>query len=81
LGPAYGRSALSAQLAFRGGRNIALKMSPHQVDQTIAFYRDVLGQHGGTRCAEIERLADGFWDRQSDRIGPPIAHLAEDPGL
>lgn len=29
--------------AFTGGRNIALKLPPHQVDATIAFYRDVLG--------------------------------------
>lgn len=28
---------------FAGGRNIAMKVPPHQYDATIAFYRDVLG--------------------------------------
>ncbi|MFN7171864.1 MAG: hypothetical protein ACK4P3_03640 [Fimbriimonadaceae bacterium] len=27
---------------FRGGRNIALKIPPHQFEQSLAFYRDVL---------------------------------------
>jgi catechol 2,3-dioxygenase-like lactoylglutathione lyase family enzyme len=38
-----GRFALSSQLRFRGGRNIALKVPPRQFEQTVAFYRDVLG--------------------------------------
>jgi catechol 2,3-dioxygenase-like lactoylglutathione lyase family enzyme len=29
--------------AFRGGRNIALKVPPHQFEATVAFYRDTLG--------------------------------------
>jgi catechol 2,3-dioxygenase-like lactoylglutathione lyase family enzyme len=28
---------------FAGGRNIAVKVPPHQWQQTVAFYRDVLG--------------------------------------
>ena len=28
---------------FAGGRNIALKVPPHQYDATVQFYRDVLG--------------------------------------
>lgn len=28
---------------FSGGRNIALKVPPHQYDSTVRFYRDVLG--------------------------------------
>ena len=28
---------------FKGGRNIAMKVPPHQYDATVAFYRDVLG--------------------------------------
>jgi len=28
---------------FSAGRNIALKIPPHQFDATVAFYRDVLG--------------------------------------
>lgn len=26
-----------------GGRNIAMKVPPHQFDQTVRFYRDVIG--------------------------------------
>ena len=29
--------------AFNGGRNIAIKVPPHQWEETVAFYRDVLG--------------------------------------
>jgi len=29
--------------AWRGGRNIALKVPPHQFDATVGFYRDTLG--------------------------------------
>lgn len=29
--------------AFRGGRNIAMKVPPHQWEETVAFYRDVVG--------------------------------------
>jgi catechol 2,3-dioxygenase-like lactoylglutathione lyase family enzyme len=28
---------------FAGGRNIALKVPPHQYEATVRFYRDVLG--------------------------------------
>ena len=28
---------------FRGGRNIALKVPPHQWEATVRFYRDTLG--------------------------------------
>jgi predicted enzyme related to lactoylglutathione lyase len=28
---------------FSGGRNIAMKVPPHQWETTVAFYRDVLG--------------------------------------
>ena len=28
---------------FSGGRNIALKLPPHEFDSTVKFYRDVLG--------------------------------------
>lgn len=30
-------------LKFRGGRNIAMKLPPHQYEATIKFYRDTLG--------------------------------------
>lgn len=34
---------------FEGGKNIAMKVPPHQYDATVAFYRDLLGleQFGG----------------------------------
>jgi catechol 2,3-dioxygenase-like lactoylglutathione lyase family enzyme len=28
---------------FAGGKNIAMKVPPHQYDTTVAFYRDLLG--------------------------------------
>jgi hypothetical protein len=28
---------------FSGGRNIAMKVPPHQWDETVGFYRDVVG--------------------------------------
>ena len=31
------------QLTFAGGRNIAMKVPPHQWKATVAFYRDTLG--------------------------------------
>jgi hypothetical protein len=37
------RATLRAGPHFQGGRNIALKVPPHEFDQTGGFYRDVLG--------------------------------------
>ena len=28
---------------YRPGKNIAIKVPPHEYDQTIAFYRDIIG--------------------------------------
>lgn len=28
---------------YSGGRNIAMKVPPHQYDETVRFYRDVIG--------------------------------------
>jgi catechol 2,3-dioxygenase-like lactoylglutathione lyase family enzyme len=28
---------------FEGGRNIAMKIPPHQFDETVRFYREVIG--------------------------------------
>lgn len=28
---------------FSGGKNIAMKVPPHQYEQTVAFYKDILG--------------------------------------
>ena len=35
--------AKTARPAFTGGRNIAMKIPPHEYDSVVAFYRDVLG--------------------------------------
>lgn len=40
---------MSVRPAFSGGRNIAMKVPPHEYDAVVAFYRDVLG---------LEELAD-----------------------
>jgi catechol 2,3-dioxygenase-like lactoylglutathione lyase family enzyme len=34
---------MNASSRFRGGRNIAMKVPPHQFDATVRFYRDVAG--------------------------------------
>lgn len=34
---------MSSPRPFSGGRNIAIKVPPHQYEATVAFYRDVLG--------------------------------------
>ncbi|MCZ2837908.1 hypothetical protein [Modestobacter sp. VKM Ac-2985] len=35
--------AASAGPDFRGGRNIAMKVPPHQWEETVRFYRETLG--------------------------------------
>jgi catechol 2,3-dioxygenase-like lactoylglutathione lyase family enzyme len=34
---------MAAQPAFAGGRNIAMKVPPHEFEATVRFYREVLG--------------------------------------
>ena len=34
---------------FSGGRNVAMKIPPDAFEQTVAFYRDVLGMRGEDR--------------------------------
>ncbi|ATJ82316.1 VOC family protein [Halomonas beimenensis] len=34
---------MNGKAGFQGGRNIALKVPPHQYEATVGFYRDVLG--------------------------------------
>ncbi|TYR29793.1 VOC family protein [Mesorhizobium microcysteis] len=41
---------------FEGGRNIALKVPPHQYDDTVRFYRETLG----LRMIEGHEPAVGF---------------------
>jgi catechol 2,3-dioxygenase-like lactoylglutathione lyase family enzyme len=65
------RSPLSAKLAFRGGRTIALKVPPHQFDGTVAFYRDVLGLEHLTTHDQSEAFRFGncsLWIDLSPRL-------------
>jgi len=34
---------MDADVKFSGGRNIAMKVPPHQYEATVKFYRDVIG--------------------------------------
>ena len=45
---------------FEGGRNIAMKVPPHQYDATVRFYRDVLG---------LEQIGGAAGDSTSFRFG------------
>jgi hypothetical protein len=33
---------MNREIEFAGGRNIAMKVPPHQWDETVRFYRDVV---------------------------------------
>ena len=44
-----------AKNSFRAGRNIAMKVPPHQFDATVGFYKDVIGlphlkSEGNSEC-------------------------------
>ena len=47
------------ETTFRAGRNIAMKVPPHQFEATIAFYRDVLGLPHLGSDENSERFAFG----------------------
>ena len=34
---------MSTDVSLKGGRNIAMKVPPHQYEATVRFYRDVIG--------------------------------------
>ena len=44
----------SEKPSYRGGRNIAIKVPPHEWEKTTAFYRDILG------LPLIESMPDGI---------------------
>ena len=48
---------------FSGGKNIAMKVPPHQYDQTVAFYRDTLGleEIGGPSEDGFRFGANNLW--------------------
>ena len=43
------RGEPGGQPEFTGGRNIAMKVPPHLWEETVAFYRDLLGMRVGFR--------------------------------
>lgn len=51
--------------AFKPGNNIAIKMPPHQFEQAVAFYRDVLGlaQVENSSSEMYESVAFSFGDK------------------
>lgn len=51
---------MSARPAFRGGRNIAMKVPPHEFEATVAFYRDLIGleQLGAQGPSKAFRFGD-----------------------
>jgi catechol 2,3-dioxygenase-like lactoylglutathione lyase family enzyme len=51
---------------FGPGANIAIKVPPHQFEQTVAFYRDILGleQLGPGPQAQPGSIRFGFGDKQ-----------------
>lgn len=50
---------------FTPGKNIAIKVPPHQYEQTVSFYRDVLGLERITRSSpnEYESVSLKFGDK------------------
>lgn len=75
---------------FAGGRNIAMKVPPHQHAATVAFYRDVVGlrqldgesvsfEFGGNRlwidCVPGMSQAELWLELVQDDIGAAAEHL------
>ena len=50
--------------AFKPGRNMAMKVPPHEFEATVAFYRDVLGLDELTPAGEFETPRFAFGDKQ-----------------
>lgn len=65
---------MSRKAGFRPGRNIAMKVPAHEYEQTVIFYRDVLG---------FEALADASSSTESVRFafGDKILWVDRMPGL
>lgn len=53
---------------FSGGRNIAMKVSPHLYDVTVQFYRDVLGLREITKHAPAVGFEFGSNNLWIDRV-------------
>lgn len=64
--------------SFAAGRNIAMKVPPHQYDATVAFYRDVLGFHMLEEFAPAVAFEFGA-NRRSSPARRPNSRIAGRP--
>ncbi|MFH7325697.1 VOC family protein [Desulfurivibrio sp. C05AmB] len=60
---------------YAPGRNIAIKVPPHEFDQTVAFYRDVLG------FPELEDPASGSTESVRFRFGDKVLWIDRAPAM
>jgi hypothetical protein len=59
---------MSTRVKFAAGRNIAMKVPPHQYEATVSFYRDVLGLAEITAHAPSVGFAFGSSNLWIDRV-------------
>jgi catechol 2,3-dioxygenase-like lactoylglutathione lyase family enzyme len=65
---------MTGEVDYTGGRNIAMKVPPHLWDETVAFYRDVLGlqaiQHEPTQPPSVGFVfgANRLWVDRVDSV-------------
>ena len=59
---------MADKVKFAPGRNIAMKVPPHQYDATVAFYRDVLGLQEITSQAPAVGFEFGSKNLWIDRV-------------
>jgi hypothetical protein len=59
---------MAVRTKFAPGRNIAMKVPPHQYDATVAFYREVLGLQAITSHAPAVGFAFGGKNLWIDRV-------------
>jgi catechol 2,3-dioxygenase-like lactoylglutathione lyase family enzyme len=59
---------MTSHAKFSAGRNIAMKVPPHQYEATIRFYRDVLGFQQLAKHAPSVVFAFGANDLWIDRV-------------
>lgn len=59
---------MTKKATFTAGRNIAMKVPPHQYEATIHFYRDVLGLEEITKHAPSVGFKFGYNNLWIDRV-------------
>lgn len=57
---------------FQGGKNIAMKVPPHQYDATVRFYREILG---------LEQIAGPAGDAVGFKFGSNNLWIDKVPGM